>query len=747
MNAGEILNSTYEIKEKIGAGGGGMIYRAYHTRLKKDVVLKKIHHSASGNEKEKEILKNLRHSRLPQVYDFWDTEDGVFTVIDYIPGQSFEKLLKEGKKIPQKKVIKYALQLCDAVDYLHKQNPPIVHGDIKPANIMLTPDDNICLIDFNISGVLDGRSTTVAGYSRGYAAPEQAEAVRRLMYGRRVNTGRAVQRRADDVTEILECHAEAVQEDTETLLEQTETVSEGMETLLGQTETVQECAETLVEEIEVVQGCTEALPEQTEAISECRVDVRADIYGIAATLYHFLTGIRPDENPDKIVSPSELDPSIGESISIIIMKALSRDPAKRFQTVEGLWKAFQNIHKYDAGYKRMVLKQELIFLAEVLCIGIGVLTIFFGRLQLEEEREEAYVQAVTMLKDAAAGSGDLQMLEDMYESARQINPGRLEAYLQKAVFLYQNREYEEAISFVEDTILTDAGLWEQDSMADVYFVLGNCYFEMEQYEDAIVCYGTAIDRNGENPDYYRDYVIAFVRDGQISKAEEVLKEAREKEISTVDLCLINGELKKAEGDYTGAEQDLSQCIKEAGDDYLRMRAYVILDMVYREEDAELRSADDNGTAETGQKAAPKDENGAAQDEALKYLMKSRDLLEEARTKVGMENQLLIYERLAQTYIDLEELTADSIYGENAEAVLGQMLELDSENYSTYKRFAFLEVDKQNQKENADRGYEKFLEYYGRAKELYEKANVAGGDAEMQLLDNLYQQLVTGGWIE
>ena len=78
MNAGEILNSTYEIKEQISSGGGGTIYKAYHKRLQKEVVLKKIHQSTGRNEDEKEILKNIKHSYLPQVFDFLDAEDGVF---------------------------------------------------------------------------------------------------------------------------------------------------------------------------------------------------------------------------------------------------------------------------------------------------------------------------------------------------------------------------------------------------------------------------------------------------------------------------------------------------------------------------------------------------------------------------------------------------------------------------------------------------------------------------------------------
>ena len=113
-----------------------------------------------------------------------------------------------------------------------------------------------------------------------------------------------------------------------------------------------------------------------------QMDVRSDVYSIAATLYHFLTGIKPDSDPEKIVKPSELDDSIGESISIILMKALCKDPEKRFQTAEDMLQAFRNIHKYDFRYKKMVIKQEMIFLATVVGIGIGVLFTFFGKRQL-----------------------------------------------------------------------------------------------------------------------------------------------------------------------------------------------------------------------------------------------------------------------------------------------------------------------------------------------------------------------------
>lgn len=75
-----------------------------------------------------------------------------------------------------------------------------------------------------------------------------------------------------------------------------------------------------------------------------------------------------------------------------------------------------------------------------------------------------------------------------------------------------------------------------------------------------------------------------------------------------------------------------------------------------------------------------------------------------------------------------------------------MLELDTENYNTYKRFAFLEAERQSKKQISERNYEDFVQYYEKAKELHEASSVST-DVEIQLLDNLYQQIVEGGWLK
>ena len=174
------LSETYEIIGKIGAGNSGEIYKAYHKNLKKYVVLKKIRTEIKdvlNNRAEADVLKNLRHSCLPQVFDFLEADGDIYTVMDYIPGNSFKEYLDSGTRFKEKSVIIWARQICATLGYLHSQKPPIIHSDLKPGNIMLMPNGNICLIDFNISATLDGDTAWVSGYTNGYAAPEQIYAL------------------------------------------------------------------------------------------------------------------------------------------------------------------------------------------------------------------------------------------------------------------------------------------------------------------------------------------------------------------------------------------------------------------------------------------------------------------------------------------------------------------------------------------------------------------------------------------
>lgn len=183
LEAGIILGETYQIVGEIGSGGGGVVYKAKHLRLQTDVVVKQIRDEVREkiqSRQEADVLKRLKHPYLPRVYDFIETPEAVYTVMDFIPGMSLDKALVQYGKFSQKQVLQWAEELGEALAYLHGQKPPIIHSDIKPANIILTPEGHICLIDFNISIVIDSAMKATLGISKGYSSPEQYRDVREI---------------------------------------------------------------------------------------------------------------------------------------------------------------------------------------------------------------------------------------------------------------------------------------------------------------------------------------------------------------------------------------------------------------------------------------------------------------------------------------------------------------------------------------------------------------------------------------
>ncbi len=179
---GEIIGGTYQIIDEIGKGGVGVIYRAYHLNLQKYVVVKKIKDHYAGvleARGEADILKSLHHSCLPQVYDFLQVHHEIYTVMDYIDGHDLKYYIDWGYRFEEATLWYWLKQLCEVLEYLH--NHGILHLDIKPANIMLTEEGNIYLIDFNIS--LAGEGNDLSGISQYYASPEQYRKWQCLLYG------------------------------------------------------------------------------------------------------------------------------------------------------------------------------------------------------------------------------------------------------------------------------------------------------------------------------------------------------------------------------------------------------------------------------------------------------------------------------------------------------------------------------------------------------------------------------------
>jgi eukaryotic-like serine/threonine-protein kinase len=172
-----ILRERYKITNIVGKGGMGSVYRAEDLRLPGRLCALKVvepdpnfspelqSQAQSQFFQEASILAQLDHPNLPKVSDYFTENGRDYLVMDFVPGKDLRELLIENDgPIAESLVMKWAEQIVDALDYLHRQDPPILHRDIKPANIKLTPDGRIKLVDFGLVKLMipdDSRTITV----------------------------------------------------------------------------------------------------------------------------------------------------------------------------------------------------------------------------------------------------------------------------------------------------------------------------------------------------------------------------------------------------------------------------------------------------------------------------------------------------------------------------------------------------------------------------------------------------------
>lgn len=181
---GTVIDGKYEILKEIGKGGMSVVYLAMDKHLNKQWAVKEIRKQGGGKNDdivvnsllaEANMMKRLDHPALPRIVDIIDNGITIYIVMDYIEGESLDKILAAEGIQSEEMVIGWAKQLCDALSYLHSQKPPIIYRDMKPANVMLKPEGNIKIIDFGIAREYKEQNladTTVLG-TKGYAPPEQ----------------------------------------------------------------------------------------------------------------------------------------------------------------------------------------------------------------------------------------------------------------------------------------------------------------------------------------------------------------------------------------------------------------------------------------------------------------------------------------------------------------------------------------------------------------------------------------------
>ncbi len=186
IEAGRILQNRYCVEKQIGAGGMGAVYIATDERFGSVVAIKETFFTdekfRKAFEREARLLNNLKHPALPRVSDYFSDGNGQFLVMEYVDGDDFsEQIEQEGKVFSVAEVLGWAEQLLDALEFLHTQEMPVIHRDIKPQNLKLTSRGQIVLLDFGLAkgNVTNTESATAAksvfGYSRNYASIEQIQ--------------------------------------------------------------------------------------------------------------------------------------------------------------------------------------------------------------------------------------------------------------------------------------------------------------------------------------------------------------------------------------------------------------------------------------------------------------------------------------------------------------------------------------------------------------------------------------------
>ena len=735
LTKGTILENTYEIIEEIGSGGGGVVFKAKHFRLQTDVVVKKIKDEVRGKVKsrqEADILKNLKHPYLPRVYDFIETEDGVYTVMDFIQGENLDEAVKKHGKYSQKQVKKWAEQLGEALDYLHSQKQPIIHSDIKPANIMLTADGNVCLIDFNISLAMGESMESAVGISAGFSPPEQYRDP--AMYAR-ITHNYTIQKSL----QMTAKEQVSVQDD------KTELLSAGDD---DRTELLPENAEGSA--TAPVQADIGNLSEYVRFFGK-GINVSSDIYSLGITLYYMLTGIEPPVDFKQRIPILEANSQVSEGFAIILEKMMAISPQERYANGKEFLKAVRNCHKLDQRYIVMHRKQLGIQIAALGSLALGILLIFTGLYQVRVEQNSDYYELIRRAEDAI-GFGNYDDAVEALSEAKIIYDTRVEAYEEEIHMLYLQENYEECIrqgeAYLNMIPFDIQSSEDSERYANMYYLMGNACYDTEDYPNARKFLEYALQYYEKNGLYYRDYAITLAKLGQIEEAQEQLDKGIELGITQDSIYMAEGEIAYVKGQYEEAAEYLEQAIALTEDKSMKKRALILCSDVYRSMGSETADKEITLLEQNLDRFDGGDEMALEERLAGAYVRKAQT--DEAYANEYYEKALTMFQSVYDSgYITYQLRQNIAILYENmdrfdeAEDTLLQMMQDYPERYEVYMRLAYLEADRQQMKENVDRDYLKMYDYYEKAKEKYEGKEQ---NTEMDMLDVMIQELRDGGWL-
>lgn len=720
------LGDDYTEIRPLGEGGMGTLFRAYRRGLGVDVVIKRVKSKYLGRldqHAEANILKLLKHRYLPRIYDIIYGSDGYFyTVMDYIPGENMKQYVEHHGPAGQKEAHRWACQLCEVVAYLHEQPTPIIHSDIKPSNVMITPAGDICLIDFNTSLIFHDGLLAV-GATPGYAAPEQYT-------------------RPDSGT---------IPAGDELLTVPTEAAGTGFDPELTAAAATAAHTPVFVPTSATDSHRSSEAAQTTRAGGYGTVSERTDVYGIGATLYFLVSGRTPEKSLDEVTPLSELSLSISDPFRMIIERAMRKQQADRFPGAAQMLQALQDVDVLDARFRRYHILRLLSrgVLGSLFCISI--LCTAYGALQLYQGRRNSYLTMVSQ-GQTLFSQGDAAEAAEILQQAIQMSPRQADAYLELAVGLYRNGEYQSAYDLLNNALyagtLSESEL-TSDQAGDLFYIQANCLYELADYSQAVQLYRQALEQRQDNDTYYRGLALSQARSGDLEGAQATLNTLESRSAGSLDCEIVSAEINAIQGNYDQALQQYNHILQNSEDPQILSRIYLTAGQIYLDRDdpdgciALLQQACNQlGDGDTLHREMLADAySRKAQADPANATTYYRQALDCLQTVVARgQSNVLTQLNLALIQENLQEF-------DQAEQTLLTVCEQSPSDYRPYMRLAFLEADRQSSLPAEQRSYTKAAGYADQAHTYYAQAQANGiSDLEMTRLDSLLEQLRTSGWL-
>lgn len=702
------IGSGYSGIRPLDEGGMGTLYRAHKDSLDVEVVIKYVKQKFRGRMDERaeaNILKTLKHKYLPRIYDIIDSPSGyIYTVMDLIEGVNLQKYIEAHGPVGQKLAYRWACQLCEVIAYLHTQKPPILHCDIKPSNIMITPNGDICLIDFNTSLVFSDGMVAL-GATPGYAAPEQ--------YTRR----------------IAPVQAPFYSDESETL------PLGAAYSNANHTSYAQSAPGTASQSYLPASSLTVA--QATNAGDYGTVSKRTDVYGIGATLYYALTGEKPNHSLKEVRPITAYHLKISRSFQQIILRSMCKNQADRFADAQSMLDALRSVDTSDKRYKNAVRTQWAVGIVSAVLLCAGGVTITAGLNRIHQENNATYDSEVRRGRTAAE---ELRFDEakEYLEQAVKIYDDRLEAYAEQAVLLYRQGLYTECVDAVNSIFARPLNCDDQQEWANVCYVAASSCYELGNYSDAVQWYKKAIEYSPSVEAYYRDCAIACVRAGDESTMQQVLEQMKAKfpqVEQSADYCLILAQLALQQNDGQTAVEQALQAVDTAQEEQQRCRAYILAAEAY-----ELLGSsyidEEIALLERGKEEL----SGGYYNMEASYLgMAYASRASLTGSTSDLESALAVYQSMQKNGRNTFAVRMNiallqqklTLYSDAEETLLA--LKQDYPNdYRVFKQLSYLELERENVRSSPD--YTQAQQYYQQAVQLYALAQAQGTvDSEMEQL--------------